>query len=266
MGLDGYRFAGRVVHDGRERGDGGDASHHVDHWPGSAAVGLATSAGPLGPRPGWSHQVTARVVRHDLASAWVSTCGWGRTPVLGVHAVDVASPRFRKLLTSAVNGGPDVDEAISLAFRQLREGIPDQQIVQQLRELPGGSKTLHKAARLAATGNPGYPVNRCCALLKVAAEGLAMPDIPAEQRAQEEAQRQLMNGDPATGFAMLAQRAPALLDLEQRARAGLSKPEWDMAMRHAADVANQESKAVFVSMFLMNQSPIVGPNLIPPTP
>ena len=175
--------------------------------------------------------------------------GWGGSPFHEVHAEDVASARFRKLLTSVVNGGPDVHEAINLAFRQLREGIPDEQIVQQLRQLPGGSKTLHKAARLAATGNPGYPVNRCCALLKAAAEGLAMPDLPAEQRAQEEVQRQLMNGDPAIGFALLAQRAPALLDLEQRARAGLSKPEWDMAMRYAADGANQESKAVFVSMF-----------------
>ena len=180
-------------------------------------------------------------------------------PANGVHAENMANALFRKLLTSVVNGGSDVDEAISLAFRQLREGIPDEQIVQHLQDLPGGSKTLRKAARIAATGNPGYPANRCVALLKAAAEGLPAPELPAEQRAQEEEQRQLANGAPASSFALLAQRAPALLDLERRARAGLSKPDWDVAMRHAADQANGESKAIFLSMFLMNQFPLVGP-------
>ena len=176
-----------------------------------------------------------------------------------MHAEGVPRASFAKLLTSVLNSGADVDEAMDLTFRRLREGIPDQEIVQQLRALPGGTKALRKAARLAATGDPGYPVNRCVALLKAAAEGLPASELPAEQRAQEEAQRQLMNADPASGFALLAQRAPALLDLEQRARAGLSKPEWDVAMRHAADGANQESKAIFLSMFLMKESPLVGP-------
>jgi hypothetical protein len=177
----------------------------------------------------------------------------------GVQAGDVPKASFRKLLASVLNSGFDVDEAMSLAFRQIRDGIADEQIVQHLRDLPGGSKTLRKAARLAATGDPGYPVNRCVALLKAAAEGLPAPELPAEQRAQQEAQRQLMIGDPASGFALLARRASALLDLEHRARAGLSKPEWDEAMRHAADGADRETKAIFVSMFLMKESPLVGP-------
>lgn len=157
-----------------------------------------------------------------------------------------------------VRGGPEATDALQLVIRLVGQGLPDEQIVERLRAVPGGTRALRKAARVTESAH-SYPGEQHHALLVAAAEGTPMPKMAEEKRAEHEQQRQLLMMDPAEGFALLAQQIPALLDLEERARQGVPEAEWPRMARWVRD--GGRSREVGMIMLLMNTwRQLVGPD------
>lgn len=161
-----------------------------------------------------------------------------------------------------VRGGPEVSEASLLTLRLIVEGVPDDEIVDRLGTIP--AKTLSKAARLLH-GHDGFPAGRGRALLLAAANGSPAPSVPDSQRLQEEEQTALIQGDLEQSFALLAQRLPALLDLERLARDGVPSSQWP---RHVRLLQAQGGDPALGTMFVLLKQArmMVGPKAHQPDP
>lgn len=111
-----------------------------------------------------------------------------------------------------------VAEAVQLAGRLVIRGVPEEEAVGRLRELPCGPAGLREAA--ASLRGHGFPANRAAALLLAAADGTALPAMSNEERGADEQERQLAELPLDEAFGLLARRLPELRELERRARDG----------------------------------------------
>jgi hypothetical protein len=155
-----------------------------------------------------------------------------------------------------LRGGSEVTRTLGLAMRLVLDGGADEDILRRLKAVPGGAKALRKAAR-PRKGLEGYPADRVRELLLAAADGSTPPPRSAKQEQQDD----LLRLDPAEGFALLATRLPALLELERRARDGVPPSERGAMARAAARSGDDPQLAAMASMsvLLKEAASLVGP-------
>jgi hypothetical protein len=110
-----------------------------------------------------------------------------------------------------------VDGAAALAFERIRAGIPEQQIVQDLRGLPLGRPGLRLAARNCRNGTD-WPVARVRAVLVAAATSRPLIQPTPQEQLDFDDQRRLSELPPDEAFELLAAREPGLRELRKRAQ------------------------------------------------
>jgi hypothetical protein len=104
----------------------------------------------------------------------------------------------------------------NLVTRLLLQGVSEDEILHELWGIPGGERTLRRAAKSLA-GLHYWPAARVNALLLAAADGRAAPVETPEDRDEIEGVRELMRLDTAAAFALLTERVPSLRELEAAA-------------------------------------------------
>jgi hypothetical protein len=111
-----------------------------------------------------------------------------------------------------------VAEAGVLASKLVEDGVDDAEAIEQLRAVRGGRQALEDLGPLIARSlAKGYPYTRIYRLLRAAADDPLAAPIDRESAAEAE-QRRLWTQPFAVSFAELAERVPALAELEQRAQ------------------------------------------------
>src|SRR3954454_5575011 len=111
-----------------------------------------------------------------------------------------------------------VGEAGVLASKLVEEGGDDAEAIEQLRAVRGGRQALEDLAPLIVRSlDKGYPYTRIYRLLRAAADDPLAAPTDREAAAEAE-QRRLWTQPSVVSFAELAERVPALAELEQRAQ------------------------------------------------
>ncbi|HEX4016745.1 MAG TPA: hypothetical protein VHX15_08415 [Frankiaceae bacterium] len=111
----------------------------------------------------------------------------------------------------------DADQAALLAFDRVKEGVPDEEIVRELRSLPGSKVALRLAARIGTRGTD-WSAARVRAVLTAASTGAPIVPATADELAAYQQQRELLEMPRDEAFEFLAARLPALRDLQRRAQ------------------------------------------------
>jgi hypothetical protein len=110
----------------------------------------------------------------------------------------------------------DADKAAFLAFDRVKEDVPEEQIVRELRALPGSKVAIRIVARISTRGTD-WPAARVRAVLTAAATGAPVVPATADELAAYQQQRELLDLPRDEAFEFLAARLPALRDLRRRA-------------------------------------------------
>ena len=110
----------------------------------------------------------------------------------------------------------DADKATALAFERINEGVPEDEIVRELRALPVSNIALRLSTRFSVRGTD-WPAARMRAVMTAAATGKPVVPATAEDLVAYQRQRALRDLPRDQAFEVLAAQVPALRELRRRA-------------------------------------------------